>query len=407
MNKKIKYFLGFQHLLAMFGGTIIVPMVIGIDPSIALLTAGLGTLCFYYISERKVPVFLGSSSLYITIMSFILHTEGLGAVKTGVIAAGIVYMIIAFIFRFLSEEKINEIFSPIVIGCLAILIGLKMAPTAIQMCGDTMQNINLTDIFVSTFVLIAFICFSFLKSFLSLISIVLAIAVGYILSMCLGLVDYSIIANAKWVGFSKDALHSIFTMPTFSLNAIVSMSLIAVITFLEHVTDVRTNGKITGQNFIKDPGIHKTLFGDGFATFISGLLGGPVKCTYDENTSVLVLTKVYNPEVIKIASIYAILLSLIGKIGAIIQTIPNSVMGGVSIILYGTSICLGIRIFIEDKIDFQEVRNIIIVSITIIFGLCVDNIPLTKNIQLSGITIAMILNIFLNLILPKKNNNIN
>jgi uracil permease len=391
-----------QHILAMFSSVILFSIITGLDISISLLTAGIGTLLFYYSSEKKVPIFLGSNSIYILVTLTIMKNEGIGAVKGGVMAVGIVYMVIAYFIKYLNEEKINRIFGPLVFGCLMFLVGILLAKDSIRMIGYTGNSFNLKHLSVAIVTITSFILFSRKDNFMRVIALFLSIFVGYVFCAVLGgIIDYTPLLEASWFGFSTKTISDLTALPIFSVNSILTMSLLGCISFLEHIANVKTNGKIVGKNFIKDPGISKTLCGDGLASFVSGILGGPVKIPYNENTVVLILTKNYDPNVLKLAAVFTIIISFIGKISAILITIPEPVIGGASIIIYGTSICLSIRVFVTDRINFESIRNIVIVSITVVTGIGINDIKITDNVSISGITIAILLCIFLNFILKE------
>ena len=402
ISTKGKLILGLQHVLAMFGATVLVPFLTGLNPSIALLTAGVGTLIFHFCTKRIVPVFLGSSFAFIGAIALVLKEEGLASVKGGVIAAGLVYVFMSFLVRIYGIEKIKSFFPPIVVGPIIVVIGLRLSPTAITMAGYSNGSFDLKSLLVSGTVVICMILISsFGKSFFKLIPILISVTVGYILASFMGMVDFTPIKEASWIGFSPEAIHSLTTIPKISLTGILAIAPIAFVVFIEHIGDITTNGAVVGKDFFKNPGISRTLLGDGLATISAGFLGGPANTTYGENTGVLAVTKVYDPSILRIAACYAIVLSFIGKFGVILQTIPVPVMGGISVILFGMIASVGMRTLIESQLDFSLSRNLIIASLILVFGIGIDNVIIWKTVSLSGLAIAAFVGIALNKIFPE------
>ena len=406
LDKKI--ILGLQHVLAMFGATVLVPMLTGLNPAVALLSAGVGTLIFHACTKGIVPVFLGSSFAFITAISLTLSAHGIAAVKGGIIAAGIIYILMAGVIKLVGVEMIQSFFPPIVIGPVIMIIGLRLSGTAFQMIGyspigDTgMYTIPVKGIIVAATVVITMVIVSiYAKGFFKLVPILISVIAGYLLAWALGMVDTQVIAEANWIGYSTAARSDIFTMPRFSLESIIAIAPIALVVFIEHIGDITTNGTVVGKNFFENPGVHRTLLGDGLATMAAGLLGGPANTTYGENTGVLAVTKVYDPGVIRIAAIAAILLSGVGKFGALIQAIPGPVMGGVSIILFGMIASIGVRMLVESQVDFGVSRNMLIASIILVTGIGVDNIQIIGSITISGLAVAALIGIVLNKIIPE------
>ena len=402
ITTKGKLILGLQHVLAMFGATVLVPFLTGMNPSIALLTAGVGTLLFHTCTKGIVPVFLGSSFAFIGAISLVLRESGIGAVKGGVIAAGVVYIVMSRLVKIYGVEKIKSFFPPVVVGPTIVVIGLRLSPTALSMAGYSNGHFDGKSLIVSGIVVLSMIGISILgKSFFKLVPILISVILGYIVSIFLGMVDFTPIKEAGWIGLSSDALYSLVTVPEFSLTSILAIAPIALVVFIEHIGDITTNGAVVGKDFFKNPGIHRTLMGDGLATIAAGFLGGPANTTYGENTGVLAVTKVYDPSVLRIAACYAIVLGLLGKFGVILQTIPQPVMGGVSIILFGMISSVGARTMVDSKLDFSNSRNLIIASLIFVFGIAIDNIIIWKTVSLSGLAIAALIGVFLNKILPK------
>lgn len=421
-----KFVLGFQHVLAMFGATVLVPYLTGLDPAIALFAAGVGTLLFHLCSKGIVPVFLGSSFAFIGAISLTLNPNGfeynelrsganwsnflndLATVKGGIIAAGIVYMVVGVIIYFAGVEGIKKLFPPIITGPIIMVIGLRLSPIAIN--NAFYENIDGNLVFNSTFaivssiVLLTMIVISiFAKGFFKLVPILISVVVGYIAALFFGLVDTQIIADANWFSFLDSTItDQVLTAPSFTWSGVIAIAPIALVVFVEHIGDITTNGAVVGKNFLVDPGVHRTMFGDGVATVFAGLIGAPANTTYSENTGVLAVTKVYDPKIIRLAAFFAIFLSLIGKFSAIIRTIPVPVMGGISIVLFGMIASVGVRILINSDLDFAHSRNLIISAIILVFGIGVDAFPVGDTITISGLAVAAVVGVILNLILPEE-----
>jgi len=401
INGKTKYLLGLQHVLAMFGATVLVPFLTGLNPSIALLAAGGGTLLFHLCTKKIVPVFLGSSFAFIGAISLVLKHDGIGAVKAGVISAGFIYILMALTIKVFGVEKVKSFFPPIVVGPIIMVIGLRMSPVALNMIGYSNGKFELKGLIIALVVVATMVVISVLeKSFFRLVPILVSVMVGYTLAVLFGLVDFTPIANAKWIGFTDSALKDLTTLPKFSWTSVIAIAPIALVVFIEHIGDITTNGAVVGKDFFEEPGIHRTMLGDGIATLFAGLIGGPANTTYGENTGVLAVTKVYDPAVLRIAAVYAIALSFIGKFGAVLQTIPTPVMGGISIILFGMISSVGVRTLIEAKLDFAHSRNLIIASLIFVLGIAISNVVLWGTISLSGLAVAAIVGVVLNKVLP-------
>ncbi len=398
---KAKFILGIQHVLAMFGATVLVPFLTGLNPSIALISAGVGTIIFHLCTKRIVPVFLGSSFAFIGALTLVLKNEGIGAIKGGVIAAGLIYVIMSFLVKTFGVEKIKSFFPPIVTGPIIMLIGLRMSPTALNMAGYANGKFDTKSLIVALAVILTMVSITMMKkSFLRLIPILSAVIVGYIVATLLGMVDFSVVSSAKWIGLSPEAASDLFTLPRISLTGIIAIAPIALVVFIEHIGDITTNGAVVGKDFFKNPGIHRTLLGDGVATIAAGFLGGPANTTYGENTGVLAVTKVYDPAILRIAACYAIILGFIGKFGILLQTIPLPVMGGVSVILFGMIASVGVRTVVDAQLDFSNSRNLIIASIIFVLGIAVDNITIWQTVSVSGLALAAFSGVVLNKILP-------
>lgn len=401
INLRTKLILGLQHVLAMFGATVLVPFLTGLNPAIALLSAGVGTLLFHLCTKGIVPVFLGSSFAFIGAISLVLKESGIEAVKGGIISAGFVYVIMALKVRVFGVEKIKSYFPPVVVGPIIMVIGLRLSPVALSMAGYSAGTFDLKSLFVALVVIISMIGISIMeRSFFRLVPILISVVLGYLVAISMGMVDFTPVASANWIGFSSEAMTSLKALPDFSLTAILAIAPIALVVFIEHIGDITTNGAVVGKDFFQEPGIARTLLGDGVATIVAGFLGGPANTTYGENTGVLAVTKVYDPSILRIAALYAIGLSFIGKFGAMLQTIPVPVMGGISIILFGMIASVGVRTLIEAEIDFSHSRNLLIASLIFVLGIAIDNIVIWKTVSLSGLAIAALIGVVLNKILP-------
>jgi uracil permease len=422
-----KVILGLQHVLAMFGATVLVPYLTGLDPAIALFAAGVGTLLFHLCSKGVVPVFLGSSFAFIGAVSYTLNPtglkynelrsvanwdnflQGLAIVKGGIIAAGLVYIFVSIIIYFIGVDAIKKLFPPIVTGPIIMVIGLRLSPIAIN--NAFFKTVNDTAIFdskyaiVSSIVLITMIVVSiFAKGFFKLVPILISVIVGYITALSFGLVDTQLIADAHWFSlFDSTIKDQVLTMPSFTWSGVIAIAPIALVVFIEHIGDITTNGAVVGKNFLEEPGVHRTMLGDGVATVFAGFFGGPANTTYSENTGVLAVTKVYDPKIIRLAAVFAIGLSSIGKFTAIIRTIPGPVMGGISIVLFGMIASVGVKILISSKLDFDHSRNLIISAVILVFGIGVSELPIgSTRVTISGLAIAAVIGVILNLLLPKE-----
>lgn len=402
IRKRTKLILGLQHVLAMFGATVLVPFLTGLNPSVALLSAGVGTLLFHLCTKGIVPVFLGSSFAFIGAISLVLKQGGIEAVKGGIISAGIVYIIMSRVIKVCGVERVKSFFPPVVVGPIIMVIGLRMSPVALSMAGYSNGTFHGKSLIVALIVIISMITISVLeKSFFRLVPILISVIVGYIAAAFLGMVNFEVVKTANWIGFSPEAIKDILTIPKITVTSALAIAPIALVVFIEHIGDITTNGAVVGKDFFANPGISRTLLGDGVATVVAGFLGGPANTTYGENTGVLAVTKVYDPAILRIAACYAIILSFIGKFGVMLQTIPVPVMGGISIILFGMIASVGVRTVIEAQIDFSHSRNLIIASLIFVLGIAIDNIIIWRTISISGLAIAAVIGVTLNKILPE------
>lgn len=406
-------FLSFQHVFAMFGATILVPILTGFPVSVALFASGIGTLIYTICTKRKVPVYLGSSFAYIT--AVVLAVEAMGgnisAAQTGLILVGIIYVVVAIVIKFVGKAWIDKLLPPIVIGPMIAVIGLGLAGNAISNAGFVADGKVAPMIVAIVTFLVAALISSQAKGFLKIVPFLVAIVIGYILSFALGLVDLSGVANAAWFSIPEFAFP--FSMPDilgthfreyqfyFGPETLAILP-VAIVTISEHIGDHTVLGKICGRNFLKDPGLDKTLIGDGVATAVSAFIGGPANTTYGENTGVIGLTKIGSVYVTCGAAGIAILLSFCGKIAAVISSIPNCVLGGMSILLYGVIASNGLRILIDAQVDFNKQRNLIIASAMLVIGLGGAVFPLGGSATLSGTALAAIVGVILNLLLPDR-----
>lgn len=394
--------LSVQHLFTMFGSTVLVPLLIGMNPSIALFSSGVGTLVYILCTRAKIPAYLGSSFAFIMTMQALMKSEGYPAVGQGAIAAGLVYVIVSLIIGKFGSQWVDKVLPPVVVGPIVIVIGLSLATTA---ANDAMFNNNHYDLKyfgVAIFTLVATIIFNmFLRGFSSMIPVLLGIIVGYIFAVFMGIVDLSGVAAAKW--FSLPAFDVMFVNYDFKWypGAIIGMAPIAFVTMTEHMGHVMVLNKLTKRNFFKNPGLHRTLLGDGLSSVIAGFVGGPPTTSYGENIGVLAMTKIHSVWVLAGAAFFAILFSFCGKIAALIQSIPTPVIGGISFLLFGMIAANGLRILVDNKINFEAKRNLIITAVILVVGIGGTYLKL-GNFQLTSIALSTIFGIVLNLILSKK-----
>lgn len=395
MDKFKKTVLGFQHLIAMFGATTLVPMLTGMSVSVALFAAGVGTLIFHFVTKRKVPIFLGSSFAFIPgIIAVATTTGSLAQAQGGIVVAGFLYLVFALLVRRIGIGKIVKAFPPHITGTIIMLIGVSLIPTAAEM-SLTNTSLSLLVLFVATLMTI------FVGGFVGQLAIIISIVVGYCSALMVNLVDLDPVIQAPWLAVPN------FTAPEFSLTGIMLIAPIVLATFMEHIGDIAANQTITGQNFYKDPGLHRTLVGDGLATAFSGLIGGPANTTYSENTAVLSITKNYNPQIIRIAAVFAIFLSFSGKVSAIFQSIPTAVLGGVSLVLFWMIAKIGIDavLAIRYKLKF---KHQMIIAIMIILGLGNSfteplfgfslALPISSTATIEGVALAALVGVILNLL---------
>ena len=490
--------LGLQHVFAMFGSTVLVPALTGLDASVTLLCMGIGTLIFHLATEGVVPAFMGSSFSFITAICAVMTKYGGNAayVGWGIMVSGLLYLLLSGAVKLFGVKRITDFFPPVVTGCMIIIIGMMLAPTAMNSIttvrGEVPQNATVcvmqgdpaADAFVFcdyhydadhpeylvsgwlrsenlaqkpdaeadavnglaaytnpgneylmlkqggvsmqeqatedsatvsgtmrwkywvvaifTIVVIVLVMF-FVRGFFKLIPILIGIVAGYLLSIALGLVDFTAVREASWLTLPKITFFAggklDWSAVTFAVTMIAPIS---IVTFVEHVGDITANGAVTGHNYLEEPGLHRTLLGCGLATIFSGAMGGPAATTYSENTGVLAATKNYNPATLRFAALFAIILAFVGKVSGVLQSIPTPVMGGVSVILFGMISSVGLRMLVENKVDFTRSYNLIIAGIMLVFGLGLSGGISVGGVTVSGTAIAAILGIILSKVLPKK-----
>lgn len=405
------FILSLQHVFAMFGATILVPILINeaagsevITVPLALVTSGIGTLIYIFFTKGKSPVYLGSSFAFITPVVIAYKEGGISAFTTGIISVGIIYIIFALLIKLFGKNWIDKLLPPIVVGPMIIIIGLSLAPHAISQIGLTGENIawqNIIVAFVSFFAtaLVA-IC---VKGFLKVIPFLVGIFTGYIFAIMLNMVDFAPIIEASVFELPRFLIP--FKDYSFSLTGLLTMAPLALVSIAEHIGDHMALGNIIGKDLIKDPGLDRTLLGDGFASVAAGLVGGPANTTYGENTSVVGMSKVASVWVTGLAAIIAICMGFLGKVVAIFSSIPEPVLGGVSLLLYGFISVNGLKVLTENKIDFNNIRNVIIASTMLILGLGGAVISFSSSnlsFSITGMSLAALIGILLNLVLPEQ-----
>jgi len=403
--------LGIQHMFAMFGATVLVPALTGLSVSATLLFAGLGTLLFHFLSKGKVPAFLGSSFAFLAGYWAIApngEAELLPYACFGVACAGILYLVLAALIKAFGTARVMKFFPPIVTGPIIIAIGLNLSQSAIDNCANDWLIALIA-------IVIVIVCNIWGKGMIKIIPIILGVIGSYVVAACMGKVDFTPVAEASWIGLPfqfKDTVFSVFSAPDTSLliTAVITIMPIALATMVEHIGDISAISSTVGKNFIKDPGIHRTLVGDGLATIMASLFGAPANTTYGENTGVLTLTKVYDPMVIRLAAGFAIVFSFCPKVSALISCMPAATMGGVSLVLYGMISAVGVRNVVENKIDFAKSRNVIIAALILVLSIGINYSAAgsisfavgTATISLSGLAVGSLVGIILNAVLPGK-----
>ena len=398
--------LALQHVAAMFGATILVPILVNsmagsevLTIPVALFTSGCGTIIYIICTKGKSPVYLGSSFAFITPMAVGFASAGTGGVLTGIMAVGFLYMLVALIIKIVGKSWLEKMLPPIIVGPMIMIIGLGLAPSAVSQMGLT-ESVNLKSIIV---ILVTFLTTAIValkgKGFLKLIPFILGILSGYVVSILFGLVDFTQIKNASYLSVPKFVLP--FLSYKIDFGAIITILPVALVTIAEHIGDHTVLGEIIGKDLIKDPGLDRTLLGDGLATFVAGSLGGPANTTYGENTSVVGMTKVASVKVIMLAAIFAIIISFLGKLTAIFSTIPSIVLGSISLLLYGFISVNGLLVIVKNKLDFSKTRNVIICASMLVLGLGGAVLKI-GSLSITGMSLAAIVGILLNIFLPKE-----
>src|SRR5690554_1246221 len=391
--------LGLQHVFAMFGATILVPILTGLNPAVALFTSGLGTLTFILVTGGKVPAYLGSSFAFIAPVAFIVAQEqwGIPYAMGGVIVSGLVYVAVAAVISVTGVKWLQRLLPPVVVGPVIMVIGLGLAPAALDMTGMTAPDATIADpgVIVALLTLAFAVGASLMtRGFTSTIPVLVAVVGGYLVSVLLGLVDFTPVREAAWFGVPQ------FTAPRFDWSAIMVIAPVAIVTMAEHLGDVFVLSTITGRNFYEKPGLHRTMLGDGLASALAGLFGGPPNTTYGENVGVMAITRVFSVRVIAFAATLALGMSFVPKLGALIQSIPTPVMGGVAMVLFGVIAASGVRTLVESRLDFSHKRNLIIPSVILVVGIGGAVLQLGP-FQLQGMALAAVVGVVLNLVLPR------
>ncbi|NOH43785.1 uracil-xanthine permease [Vibrio cyclitrophicus] len=393
---------GAQMLFVAFGALVLVPLLTGLDPNVALFGAGIGTLLFQLITRRSVPIFLASSFAFIAPIMFGIQTWGIGATMGGLMAAGVVYVLMGALIKVRGVAFIHKLLPPVVVGPVIMVIGLGLAPVAVNMAlgktGDGAVQLIDADaaLWISSISLLVTIVISvFSKGFLKLLPIFGGIVAGYVTSLVYGVVDFTPVTQAAWLALPN------FTAPEFNINAIFFMVFVAIAPAVEHVGDMLAISNVTGKDYLKKPGLHRTITGDGVATIAASMLGAPPNTTYSEVTGAVMLTKAFNPVIMTWAAVTAIVLALVGKLGALLQTIPVPVMGGIMILLFGSIATVGLNTLIKNNVDLHKSRNLVIVGITLVFGIGGMAFGI-GDFSLQGVSLCGIVAILLNLVLPEE-----
>ena len=383
--------LSLQHLFAMFGSTVLVPMLFKVNPATILLFNGIGTLFYIFICRGKIPAYLGSSFAFISPVFLVLSQYSYEAALGGFIAVGIVFCLVAWLVRLVGTNWIDVVFPPAAMGAIVAVIGLELMPVAASMAGLTGDTVNPTAIMVSVLTLaITVICSVAFKGFLSIIPILIGIFSGYVIAAFNGLVNWQMVVDAPWF-----ALPTIYT-PEINFSAIIIILPAALVVIVEHIGHLLVTGNIVGENLAKNPGLDRSLLGNGLSTIFSGCFGSTPNTTYGENIGVLAITKVYSTWVIGGATVFAIVLSCLGKLAAAIQSIPTPVMGGVSLLLFGLIAASGLRILVESKVDYNKPTNLLLTAIVLGIGVSTASITL-GSVTLKGMSLATVVAIILSL----------
>ncbi|MCV2507662.1 NCS2 family nucleobase:cation symporter [Melissococcus plutonius] len=395
--------LSIQHLFTMFGSTVLVPILVGINPGIALVSSGLGTIVYLIVTKGKIPAYLGSSFAFIAAMQMLMKSDGYPAIAQGAITTGIVYLIVALIISKIGAAWLDKILPPIVVGPVIMVIGLGLAANAANNAMYTSSSAYSVKFILVALITLGLTIFynMFFKGFLGLIPILLGIVSGYVVALLFGIVDTKPIIEASWLAFPNFEVPFVQYQPKFYLNAVITMAPIAFVTMTEHIGHLMVLNKLTKRNFFNDPGLSKTLTGDGLAQIVAGIVGGPPVTSYGENIGVLAITRVHSVFVILGAAILAIVLGFIGKLSAVILSIPAPVISGISFILFGVIAASGLKILIDNQVDFDKKKNLLIASIILVIGIG-GLVFKFGAFELSAMALATVLGIILNLILPEQ-----
>ena len=393
--------LSLQHLFTMFGATVLVPILVGIDPGIALVSSGLGTMVYLITTKGKIPAYLGSSFAFIAAMQMLMKSDGYPAIAQGAMTTGVVYLIVSLIIKKIGSDWLDKILPPIVVGPVVMVIGLGLAANA---ANNAMYNNNVYDfkyIAVALITLGLTIFYNmFFKGFLGLIPILLGIVSGYLVALAFGIIDLTPIKEAAWFALPNFEVPFVQYEPKLYLNAITTMAPIAFVTMTEHIGHLMVLNKLTKRNFFQDPGLSKTLMGDGLAQIVAGFVGGPPVTSYGENIGVLAITRVHSVFVIGGAAVFAVALGFVGKLSALILSIPGPVISGISFVLFGVIAASGLKILIDNKINFDKKKNLLIASVILVIGIG-GLVFKVGTFELSSMALATVLGIVLNLILPE------
>jgi len=390
---------GAQMLFVAFGALVLVPLLTGLDPNVALFGAGIGTLLFQIVTKRSVPIFLASSFAFIAPIMYGVQTWGIAGTMSGLMAAGFMYIVLGAVIKAKGVDIIHKLLPPVVVGPVIMVIGLGLAPVAVNMAlGRTSDGVQLIDanasLWISSLSLFSVIAMSvFAKGFMKLLPIFGGILVGYSVSLMFGVVDFNPVKEAAWLSLPN------FVTPEFNINAILFMIPVAIAPAVEHVGDMLAISNVTGKDYLKKPGLHRTITGDGIATMAASMMGAPPNTTYSEVTGAVMLTKAYNPVIMTWAAVTAIVLALVGKLGAALQTIPMPVMGGIMILLFGSIATVGLNTLIKNNVDLHKSRNLAIVAVTLVFGIGGMAFGIGE-FSLQGVSLCGIVAIILNLVLP-------
>lgn len=402
--------LALQHVAAMFGATILVPILVNsmagsevLTIPVALFTSGIGTIIYIICTNSKSPVYLGSSFAFITPMAVCFASSSKGGVFTGIMAVGLAYMLVALFIKIIGSNWLQKVLPPIIVGPMIMIIGLGLAPSAVSqmgLVGESSVSIKSIIVILVTFLTTSLVALKG-KGFLKLIPFIIGIASGYIVSILFGMIDFTPIKEASFISIPKFVLP--FASYKLDFSSLFTILPVALVTISEHIGDHTVLSEIIGKNLLKDPGLHKTLLGDGLATFVAGALGGPANTTYGENTSVVGMTKVASVKVITLAAIFAIIISFLGKLTALFTTIPDIVLGSISLLLYGFISVNGLLVIVKNRLDFSKTRNVIICASMLVLGLGGAVIKVGESLSITGMSLAAIVGILLNLFLPKEN----